>query len=121
MTPPRTRVQFVNADRLMLPVELHACLHPRFVAPGVFKITWNRTGGLGAWKHLARIRIGFFDQLLVRTKNLVLVSLACTQTGNKQFPDRGIAATAHRMAAAIPVVEIADDTDALHCGRPHSK
>ena len=49
---------------------------------------------------------------------LVLVELAGAELGHEQLPDARAAAHAHRVIAPVPVIERADDADALGVRRP---
>ena len=51
--------------------------------------------------------------------DLVLVDLLLDDAGEEDLPDPGLSPVAHRVHAAVPMVEIADDGDALRVGRPH--
>ena len=55
---------------------------------------------------------------MVPAPDLELVDLALAEIGNEQFPDAGGATISHRMAAAVPVVEVSDHAHALGVGRP---
>ena len=50
--------------------------------------------------------------------DLVLVERAFAQPGNEQFPEAAGDVLAHGVAAAVPVVEVADHADAGGVGRP---
>ena len=50
--------------------------------------------------------------------DLVLVDLALAEIGDEDLPDPGGAAIAHRMPAAVPVIEVADHADSLRVGGP---
>ena len=50
--------------------------------------------------------------------DLVLVERAFAQPGDEQFPEAAGDVLAHRMAAAVPAVEVADDADAGGVGGP---
>ena len=50
--------------------------------------------------------------------DLVLVDLALAEVGDEELPDPGRAAIAHRVAPAVPVIEVADHADPLGVGRP---
>ena len=121
MAPPGTGMQLVDADRAMLPVEVRAGVDPAAVLPGIGRVVGHATGGLRTHEHLPCVGIGFFHQLATAAEDFVFVDLAGSQAGDEQFPDAGGAAAAHRVAAAIPVVEIADHADALHRRCPHGK
>ena len=61
----------------------------------------------------------FFSSCAGLGANLELVFLAVRQVGNEQFPDARRHEQPHRMDAAVPAVEIADEADAIGVGRPH--
>jgi hypothetical protein len=66
--------------------------------------------------------IGFQGQkLTARATYLVFVQRAFTDTGNEDFPDAGAGMEAHLVAPAVPVIEVADHTDAASVGRPHGE
>ena len=56
--------------------------------------------------------------LAVRADDLELVGAPGADIGDEDFPDAGVAALAHHMAPAVPVVEVADDRDAPGVRRP---
>ncbi len=55
---------------------------------------------------------------MVAALDLELVNFALAEIGDEQLPDAGCAPVPHRMAAAIPVVEVAGHADALGIGGP---
>ncbi len=57
-------------------------------------------------------------RLAVRPDDLELVGTPLADIRHEDFPDAGIPAQAHDMAAAVPVVEIADHGDAARVRRP---
>ena len=54
-------------------------------------------------------------------EDLVLVELAGAQLRNEQLPDAGVAAHAHRVVAAVPMIERADHADALGVRSPNGE
>ena len=54
-----------------------------------------------------------------RTDDLVLVECAFADARQKQLPDPGLDAPSHRVAAAVPGIEVAHDADAAGIGRPY--
>ena len=121
MPTPGTGMQFVDADGPMLPVEVGARVHPAAVLPGIEGVVGDAAGGLGTHEHLARIGIGLAHQLAMSAENFIFVGVAGIQTWDEQLPDTRCAAAAHRMTAAIPLVEIADHADTLHRRGPYGK
>jgi hypothetical protein len=53
--------------------------------------------------------------------HLEFIQLAVVRAGNKQLPDAGLFAQAHRVAAAIPVVELPDHGHARAFGAQTEK
>ena len=51
--------------------------------------------------------------------NLVFVFRAGREIGDEYFPDPGVAEHPHHVEAAVPAIEIADNTDAIRIRRPH--
>ena len=56
-----------------------------------------------------------------RIAHFVFVPLPLRQLGNEQFPDAGLVPQAHRMAPAVPDVEVADDADIVGVRCPDDK
>ena len=59
------------------------------------------------------------QQRALRADDLVLVDRAVAERRDEDLPDAGVHALAHRVAAAVPAVEVADDRDAPRVRRPH--
>ena len=55
----------------------------------------------------------------VMRQQFVLVDRTDLDVGNEDLPHADAGMESHRMAAAIPLVEITDDARALCIGRPH--
>ena len=96
-----------------------ARLHPGFVAPAVIVRLRNDRSRAGRRFGLARERIGLPRHLHpARTDDVVFVTRSRRHAGNEQLPDPGAVAHAHRVPAAIPGIEIADDRHARGIRRP---
>src|ERR1700730_9860167 len=68
------------------------------------------------------IRIGFQRQhLACWADDLVLIDRTFLQSGNEKLPDTRGAPRPHHVYAAVPMIEIADHTDAFGAGSPHRK
>src|SRR5579872_6881102 len=77
--------------------------------------------GSGFWSDLRgeAVRIGLLLLIAMKTRpHEILVVRAVADAGNENFPDAA-GAQPHRMAAAVPVVEVADDADHFGVRRPH--
>ncbi len=110
--PPGAEVYFVNADR---PVELRslgAMLHPLVVRPLVF--AREHDGRIARWWFVIVAERVVFQrqQVAVSVEQFELVFLAAADPGDKYLPQPVARVQAHRVAAAVPVVEVADDADA---------
>ena len=64
-------------------------------------------------------RVGFQENGAVGGLDLVLVEVARPDAGNEQLPDAARRHPLHRMPAAVPGVEGADDAHTLRIRRPH--
>ena len=85
------------------------------------RLRHDRTG-VGAQFGAECVRIGFERQHgAVRADDFVFVDRAFVEFRDEEFPDARRAAGAHRIDAAIPVVEVADDADAARARRPYGK
>src|SRR5688572_5450726 len=60
-----------------------------------------------------------WKQPSVRPFDLELVELAAVEVGQEQLPHAGLDALAHRVSAAVPIVEVADHADPPGIRRPH--
>ena len=114
VAPPGAEVNFVDGDRR---IELAAGAD----GPALFlprQAVDDRGGGRAQFGGKS-VRVGFVGQnAAVPGANLVLVAGPGFQARDEQFPDAAFTAQAHRVAAAVPGVEVADDADALRIRRP---
>ncbi len=78
-------------------------------------------GGLRRRLECDAERIGLLQKVTVLRANLELVLFAVGKIGNENLPDAGRDEQPHRVNAAVPAVEIADQADAIGVGRPHGK
>ena len=78
----------------------------------------NDRGGARRRLGAPRERVGLEEKPAVRCLDLVLVKRAGAHVRYEQGPDPGRAAADHRVAAAVPSVEGADDADPLRRRRP---
>src|SRR5713226_1047457 len=67
---------------------------------------------IGAWRSLRQ-------QRAAGAEDLVFVDVVRLESRDEDLPDAGPLAQAHRVAPAVPVVEIADHADAPRIGRPY--
>ena len=81
----------------------------------------NQRRGIRAHLRFEGIRVGFNAQLAVGIDHLEFIKLPGVRPGDKQLPDAGFTAQAHRVAATVPVVELADNGDALGVRCPHGE
>ena len=68
------------------------------------------------------VRVGLEGQAhAIGANDLELVFYILIKAGKEYLPNARAHALAHHMPSAIPVVEVADDRNALRIGRPHGK
>ncbi len=67
----------------------------------------------------ARSGSAFSTRVAIGAEDLELVGRALRQARDEDLPVAGLLQHAHRMHAAVPAVEVADDVDAAGVGRPH--
>ena len=117
--PPRTGMDFVDGDGLAARVGAAPELAVPFVAPLVAHRQIGHRRGRRPQFRAEGEGIGLErDFFPFRTDDLELVGLARADIGKEDFPDAGVDALAHDVAAAVPVVELADDRDAPCIRRP---
>src|SRR5204863_8414153 len=110
--PPGTQVHLVNRDWRAQPVVRAAPLEPLAVVPAEPRVGCRHGSGRRAVLECGAVRVGLELQLaVVAGENLVLVQLAGAKLRQEQLPDSGVAAHRHRMVAAVPMIERADDAD----------
>src|SRR5271165_5513897 len=61
------------------------------------------------------------EKAMVSRLDFELVEVTLLQPRDEDLPQSRSAARPHRMASAVPLVEVADDADALGIRRPHRK
>ena len=116
--PPRPQMHLVDRDRRVDGVLRGPAVHPVVVLPVAANCPDNR-GICGRMFRPEPDRIGLQRQhRAARPLDLVLVGRALAQTGNEDLPHAGRAPAPHRVAAAIPDVEIAHDADAFRIRGP---
>ena len=115
---PRADVHFINAHRRTQRIAFAAFLQPRVVGPLEFFGVPDNRRLLGRDLEEKPERVGVQLDVAVRVADLKFVMRALPHAGNENFPDAGRAEQAHRMKAPVPIVEIADDADALRVRRP---
>ena len=67
----------------------------------------------------ARVGIALEPPLAIGTEHVEFVQRAAREPRNEDFPHAALAPDAHRMAAAVPQVEIARESDLPRIRRPH--
>ena len=117
--PPRTQMHLVDRHWRAARVLTGAMVHPVFIAPKEMAGIGDDRGGGGAQLRAKTKRIGLQrQQLAILRDDLVFVDRPFPGTGRKNFPDAGIDALAHLVAAAIPLVEITHHRHPQRVGCP---
>jgi hypothetical protein len=117
--PPAREVHFVDVDRRAAPVGLRAALQPGLVAPAVAIEVGHDGRRLRTQLHTKSEGIGFQQQIVSVSADLVLVGGALADAGHEQLPHARAATRLHGVLAAIPQIEVADHADAFRIRRPH--
>ena len=81
----------------------------------------HQRGGIRAHLRLKGVRIGFQLGIAVAIDDFIFVQLAGPHAGQEQLPNAVLTPQTHRMAAAVPEVELPHHRDALGVGRPDRK
>ena len=116
---PRAQVNLVDGDRLVEALPLGRVGEPFLVVPGKLRDVPDDRGRPGPHLRGEAVGVGLVNEIaVVAALDLVLVDFALAEVGDEDLPDPRGAAIAHRMPAAVPVIEIADDADPLRIGRP---
>ncbi len=119
---PGGRMDLVDRDRLAALIDACPVLAMCFVFPGLHEF---RRGDRGVLRtHLGTPRKGVGLQRLkvaMRSDDFELVGRAGADVRGEDLPDAGVAAKAHDVTAAVPVVEVADDGDAAGIRCPDGK
>ena len=115
--PPRPEVHLVHAHRLRVRLARGPAGQPLVVAPGVGRAVDD--GGVGR-RRLGPEgeRVGLLTPDAVAAEDVVPVEGAVLDAGDEQFPDAAAAHRPHRMAGAVPEVEVADHADTAGVRRP---
>ena len=114
-------MDFVNADGRAERIATAALLEPLGIGPFEFLVVPNDGGVF--WRDFVEgtVRISFDGEMALESFNFVFIESALAEAGDENFPDAGRAENAHGVEAAVPVIEIANDTDALGVGRPNGE
>ena len=111
-------MHFVHGHRPIEPrPQLAAPRHPVAVAPLVRRVRDNG-GRERRYLEAESVGVGFHQDRAVYGPQLELVAIANLRGGEKDLPDAAGAQNPHRVDAAVPPVEVADDADTGGIGGP---
>ena len=110
-------MDLVERQRLLEPVGLRPPGHPLVVVPAVAVQVGHLRGR--PRRHLGgkAERVGLLEHVVV-VADLILVERPLAQPRHEQLPEAAGDVLPHRVAAAVPGVEVADHADAGGVGRP---
>ena len=114
---PGAEMYFINRDRRIKLVSLLALRR----LCDLFRQPADERGALRAHLRFKSVRVGLHPQVAVGIDKLEFIQLAVQRAGNKQLPDAGLFTQAHRVAAAVPVVKLADDRYPAGIRRPYGE
>src|ERR1700721_1785503 len=114
-------MDFVNTHRRTQCVAFAPFFQPRVIGPLELLAVPNDGGLLGRDFKKETERVGVQFDAAMRVANLKFIVRALPHTGDENLPDTRRPEQAHGMKSSIPVIEIANDADALRIGRPNGK
>ncbi len=117
VSPPGAEVHFVDRHRPGERVGAAAVLEPVLVRPLVARAEHDRRvrrRDLGG----GRVGVGLEREPAVPVTNRVLVAGAHVDPRHEELPDAGAPERSHRVQAAVPAVDVADEADRGRVGRP---
>jgi|GEM_PF-4384950 len=129
VAPPRAEVHFVNRYGPVECVEcvrraaraLAAGMHPRGVAPSVVPRIAHDRGIPRRGLEVLAVGIGLKLRVARLIADLEFIQRARPKPGDEKLPHARAAERAHRVVAAVPSVEVADERDLRRIGSPHGK
>jgi len=115
-------VDLVDRHRLLEPRTVIAPLrHPRLVVPLILRRVAHDRRRLRRHFERAAERIGLLQNRAARRTDLELVFFALGQPRNEDLPEAAWRDRAHRVHAAVPCIEVADDAHAIGIRGPHGE
>ena len=120
LAPPAARMDLIDADGGAAILRPRAPRHPFGVLPAIAGDVAHHAGLLGRMLAAETHRVGLQHDPAMGVQNLVLVEGALAQVGQEDLPEP-LAHAAHRMAPAVPPVELAHDRHPPRIGRPDRK
>ncbi len=116
---PRAQMHLVGRDRRVDALGLLARVHPVLVVPAIAAQVAHHARGLGRVLRAEAHRVGLQrQQPAVAGDDLVLVERAFSDIGQEDLPYARGPTAAHRVAPAVPAVEVSHHRDALRVRRP---
>ena len=115
---PRTRVDFIDAQRRAQGIALPPLNEPIFIRPNEFVDVPDDGCVLGRRLEEETERISAQTDISMQIPHFVFVMRALTDAWDKYLPHTGRSQRAHLVEAAIPGIEIANHADALGIRRP---
>ena len=111
-------MNFVNVHRRLLNIIFCAGFEPCGIGPGERFGIGDDSGVGGTHFGAPRIGVELGEDIAVFCADFIFVDFAGLDSREEKLPDAGGAEQAHRFAAAVPAVEVADNGDAVGVGRP---
>ncbi len=116
---PGAQVAFVDQDRLVEPLTTGSRGHPFVVGPLEIGDVPDNRGGFGAKFGVEAVGVGLLDQVAVGSAlDFKFVHFSLREVRDEELPDSRGASVAHRVPAAVPMVEVADHAHPHGVGRP---
>src|ERR1700693_6066321 len=118
---PRSKMNFVDADGLFVPLLRFPGLNPLVIAPFETIQIEYQGSRLDSMLPVESEGITFQDDLTKTVSHFELVMGPFHDAGDENLPDPGFDPFSHRMTSTIPAIEITYDADALGVGTPDGK
>ena len=118
---PGSEMNFIDGHRFLFQIGSLTGGYPFFIGPVEAVQIGYDGGGMRAQLCLVRIGIGFQESQSALRLDFIFINCSFAQIRHEDFKNSGIPETTHRIAAAIPQIEVAYQADAHRVWRPDRK
>src|SRR5579871_2688868 len=119
---PGTQVHFINRQRSVKRLAFFAAVQPVGILPLILVQIEDNRGSCRAHFGIEAVWVGALGVIALEVRdNGILITFTHAKVRDKEFPNAAIVAALHGMPSPIPLIEIADDADALRARCPDDK